>query len=506
MHDHHAPLAVAHRIAGKTRGCVVERGPKDEDIAARNVGVVGKRQNVDPPRRRCHAGCIRLLRENWPEDDLCALVHRLDSHGLGLCGLTSGIVDAQVDLDSAKVGNRKPRRVLQRPGQQLVTGLPRSAGHQQGHGHRRRGVDRGAARRGATHRLTGGKGEGGKANNNTAQRLAGTAQNGQHVTSSSQRRGIRHQTIRKAGQSKLARHRFPMATAPDQPGPAGPSGTARKIPPGLHFIATPIGAARDITLRALDLLAGADVLAAEDTRSLRHLMEIHGLAVGGRPLVAYHEHNEASALPRLMRALVEGKSVVYASEAGTPLISDPGFGLARAAIAEGLPVLAAPGASAVLCALTVSGLPSDRFLFAGFVPSAKAARIRFLEGLSRVEATVIVYKSPKRVHETLCSLVQTFGEERKAAVCRELTKKFEDVTRGTLAELAMAFADRDVKGEIVLVLDRAVQVQASAETIEAALDKAMETMSVKDAAGAVAEAFGMARRDVYQLALTRGRA
>lgn len=301
-----------------------------------------------------------------------------------------------------------------------------------------------------------------------------------------------------------------MASDPDLPGPemlerTGYTLSPRKIAPGLHFIATPIGAARDITLRALDLLAGADVLAAEDTRSLRHLMEIHGLAVGKRPLIAYHEHNEAAALPRLMRALTEGKSVVYASEAGTPLISDPGYGLARAAIADGLPVLAAPGASAVLCALTVSGLPSDRFMFAGFAPSTKSARLRFLEGLSRVEATVILYESPRRVYETLCGLVQSFGEERKAAVCRELTKRFEEVTRGSLVELMKAFADRDVKGEIVLVIDRAVPVQAEAETIEAALDKAMETLSVKDAAAAVAEAFGMARRDLYQMALARGR-
>ena len=301
-----------------------------------------------------------------------------------------------------------------------------------------------------------------------------------------------------------------MESAPERPRPdsvdrAGPSLSPRKIPPGLHFISTPIGAARDITLRALDLLAGADVLAAEDTRSLRHLMEIHGLAVGPRPLVAYHEHNEANSLPRLMRALVEGKSVVYASEAGTPLISDPGFGLARAAIAEGLPVLAAPGASAVLCALTVSGLPSDRFLFAGFAPPTKAARMRFLQELSRIEATVILYESPRRVYETLCNLAQSFGEDRKAAVCRELTKRFEEVTRGSLNELVAAFEGRDVKGEIVLVLDRAVPVKAEAETIEAALDKAMETMSVKDAAAAVAEAFGLARRDVYQMALARGR-
>jgi 16S rRNA (cytidine1402-2'-O)-methyltransferase len=279
----------------------------------------------------------------------------------------------------------------------------------------------------------------------------------------------------------------------------------RNIPPGLHFIATPIGSARDITLRALDLLAGADVLAAEDTRSLRHLMEIHGISLQKRPLVAYHEHNEAQALPRLMKALEDGLSVVYASEAGTPLISDPGFGLARAAIAAGHPVLSAPGPSAVLCALTVSGLPSDRFLFAGFVPSTRSARLTFLEELAGIGATLILYDSPKRVGETLTDLVQTFGADRRAAVCRELTKRFEEVVRGRLGDLAERFTGADVKGEIVLVIDRAGDTRAEAETVEAALDRAMETLSVKDAAAMVAEAFGLPRRDVYQLALTRGR-
>jgi 16S rRNA (cytidine1402-2'-O)-methyltransferase len=295
------------------------------------------------------------------------------------------------------------------------------------------------------------------------------------------------------------------AETPQTPLVAAHLASAREIPPGLHFIATPIGAARDITLRALDLLAGADVLAAEDTRSLRHLMEIHGVALKDRPLVPYHEHNEAQALPRLMRALQEGRSVVYASEAGTPLISDPGFGLARAAIAEGLPVLAAPGASAVLCALTVSGLPSDRFLFAGFPPAAKSARHTFLSDLSRIGATLIFYESPKRIRETLMVSVQCFGEERQAVVCRELTKRFEEVTRGTLAELVAAFEGRDVKGEIVLLIDRGAAVQADAATVEAALDRALESMTVKDAAAAIADAYGMPRRDVYQLALSRGR-
>ena len=278
----------------------------------------------------------------------------------------------------------------------------------------------------------------------------------------------------------------------------------RPLPAGLHFISTPIGAARDITLRALDILASADVLAAEDTRTLRHLMEIHGVALNGRPLVAYHEHNAPQALPRLLGAMADGKSVAYASEAGTPLISDPGFELARAAVAAGQTVLAAPGPSAVLCALTVSGLPSDRFLFAGFPPAAKGARETFLRDLAPIKATVILYESPKRVQQLLGDLVQFLGGERQAAVSRELTKRFEEVSRGTLAELMDAYADRDVKGEIVVVIDRAAERAADAETVEQALDRALQDMSVKDAAAAVAEAFGMPRKDVYRMALGRG--
>ena len=163
-------------------------------------------------------------------------------------------------------------------------------------------------------------------------------------------------------------------------------------------------------------------------------MEIHGIALGDRPLVAYHEHNNDTALPRLMRAIAEGKSVVYASEAGTPLISDPGFQLGRAAIAADHLVLSAPGASAVLCALTVSGLPSDRFLFAGFPPATKAARATFLRDLVQVQATLILYESPKRVNQLLNDMSDILGAGRNAVVCRELTKRFEEVSRGTLAE------------------------------------------------------------------------
>jgi 16S rRNA (cytidine1402-2'-O)-methyltransferase len=185
---------------------------------------------------------------------------------------------------------------------------------------------------------------------------------------------------------------------------------ARAVPPGLHFVSTPIGAARDITLRALDVLAGADVLAAEDTRTLRHLMEIHGVPLGDRPLWPYHDHNGDAMRPRLLRALEEGKSVAYASEAGTPLVAGPGYQLARAAIAAGGPVLAAPGASAVLAALTVSGLPSDRFLFAGFPPTGAGDRARFLAEVGSVQATLILYESPKRVNRLLIELRDSLGD------------------------------------------------------------------------------------------------
>lgn len=282
-----------------------------------------------------------------------------------------------------------------------------------------------------------------------------------------------------------------------------PTPVRAALAPGLYFIATPIGAARDITLRALDILASADVLAAEDTRTLRHLMEIHGIPLGDRPLVAYHEHNNATASPRLMRAIAEGKSVAYASEAGTPLISDPGFQLGRAAISEGHLVLSAPGASAVLCALTVSGLPSDRFLFAGFPPATKAARATFLRELVQVQATLILYESPKRVNQLLNDLSDIMGAGRKAVVCRELTKRFEEVSRGTLADLAAAYAGRAVKGEIVVLVDRGAVQVADAETVEQALDQALTFMTMKDAAAAVAQAYGLARRDVYQMALRR---
>jgi len=279
----------------------------------------------------------------------------------------------------------------------------------------------------------------------------------------------------------------------------------RQLSAGLYFVATPIGAARDITLRGLDILASADVIAAEDTRTAKRLMEIHGIPLGDRPVISYHDHNGAQVRPRLMRLLNEGKSLVYVSEAGTPLVADPGYALGRAAIDAGIQVIGAPGPSAVIAALTVAGLPTDRFFFAGFAPNAKGARRRFFDEFSEVPGTLVFYESPKRIHGMLGDLVQTLGGDRQAAVCRELTKRFEEVSRGTLDELAAAFSDRTVKGEIVVLVDRARGIAVSDQSMEDALREALKTMRIKDAATVVSEALGIQRRKVYQAALELGK-
>lgn len=280
---------------------------------------------------------------------------------------------------------------------------------------------------------------------------------------------------------------------------------AMPVAPGLHFVATPIGTARDITLRALDVLAGADVLAAEDTRTARKLMDIHGIALGGRPLVAYHDHNGPAVRPRLLALLAEGRSVAYVSEAGTPLVADPGFALARAAIAAGLPVHAVPGPSAVLAALIVSGLPTDRFLFAGFPPPRSGERRRFLAELAPVPATLVLFEAPGRVAATLAACHDALGD-RDAALCRELTKRFEDVRRGSLGTLAEQVARDPPRGEIVLVIDRDRTAVDEAD-MDRLLTEALVHMTVKDAAAHVAEALSLPRRQVYQaaLALVQGR-
>ncbi len=272
------------------------------------------------------------------------------------------------------------------------------------------------------------------------------------------------------------------------------------ISAGLTLVSTPIGAARDITLRALDLLRAANILAAEDTRSARKLMDIHGVPLNGRRLVACHDHSGEGVIEGLVDAIAAGASVAYVSEAGTPVVSDPGFTLARAAIARGLPVTAAPGPSALLAALAVSGLPADRFLFAGFLPPTSAARRSAIAELSAVPATLILYESPKRVQDLLKDLCDVLGD-RPAALCRELTKRFEEVRRGPLPELAAAVATEEPRGEFVVVIGRGGPREVSEDDIRARLAEAMATMRLKDAATAVAGALGLPRQQVYRLAL-----
>ncbi|MDK3072171.1 16S rRNA (cytidine(1402)-2'-O)-methyltransferase [Sedimentitalea sp. JM2-8] len=274
-----------------------------------------------------------------------------------------------------------------------------------------------------------------------------------------------------------------------------------RLAAGLYFVATPIGTARDITLRALDVLASADVIAAEDTRSLRHLMEIHGVPLEGRRIVSYHDYSAEGARKRLLDALAEGQSVAYASEAGMPLIADPGYDLSRAAGEAGHLVTAAPGASAVLTALTLAGLPTDAFFFAGFLPNAKAARRSRLETLRMVPGTLVFYESPKRVAASLSDMADVLGPDRPAALCRELTKKFEEVRRGSLRDLAESAVADPARGEIVLVVDRAGAEIVKESDVEEDLIAALKQGSVKDAADLVSRMHDMPRRKVYQMAL-----
>lgn len=267
--------------------------------------------------------------------------------------------------------------------------------------------------------------------------------------------------------------------------------------PGLHIVATPIGHLGDITLRALAVLADADVIYCEDTRHSRTLAQHFGL---GAPLKPYHDHNGEVARPRVLADLAAGKCVALISDAGTPLISDPGYKLVRAAVEAGHHVESLPGASAALTALTVAGLPTDTFLFAGFLPAKSAARQARLAELKAVPATLIFFEAPQRLGETLADLAAVLGD-RPAAVARELTKLHEEVRRGSLAELARGAAQAEARGELVLVIGPPSATEASDDDIRAALGTALAEMSLRDAAKVVAETLGVTKSRVYDLGL-----
>ena len=269
---------------------------------------------------------------------------------------------------------------------------------------------------------------------------------------------------------------------------------------GLYLVATPIGNLRDVTLRALEVFAAADLIACEDTRVTRKLLDHYGIAT---PMTAYHEHNAAEARPRLLARLADGAAVALASDAGTPLISDPGYKLVRAAREAALAVTPLPGASAVLAALVSSGLPTDRFFFEGFLPPKEAARRARIGEIGRIPATLILFETGPRLAAALADLAAELGP-RSATVCRELTKLHEETRAGDLVELAQAYAAADPpRGEIVIVVappDPQTR-QADAADIDALLRAALRRTSVKEAVGEVASATGEPRRAVYQRAL-----
>jgi len=279
---------------------------------------------------------------------------------------------------------------------------------------------------------------------------------------------------------------------------AGRAIEAPRLEAGLYLVATPIGNLRDITLRALEMLAAADVVACEDTRVTRKLFEHYGLST---PLMPYHEHNAETARPKILARIAAGEAVALVSDAGTPLISDPGYKLARAAAAAGHLVSAAPGASAALTALTLSGLPTDRFLFAGFLPPRLEKRRARIAELARIPATLVLFESGARLAATLVELAQQLGA-REAVVARELTKLHEEVRRGTLAALAADYAaGAETRGEIALVIAPPPESRAEAGDVDALLRAALTRVTLKDAVAEVAAATGEARRTVYGRAL-----
>ena len=266
------------------------------------------------------------------------------------------------------------------------------------------------------------------------------------------------------------------------------------LAPGLYVTATPIGNARDITLRALDVLKGVDLIVAEDTRVTAKLLAIHGIS---KPLSAYNDHNAAKERPRLIARLRDGARIALVSDAGTPLVSDPGFKLVRAAIEERLAVHAIPGASAALAGLVLSGLPSDRFLFAGFLPPKQGERQTALEELKAVRATLIFFESGPRLGESLKQMADTLGM-RSAAVAREMTKLHEEVRRGTLEELARAYAGEPApKGEVTVLVSPPHTEQVDFAAMDRALDAALAFMPLKPAAELIAGLTGAPRKTVY---------
>jgi 16S rRNA (cytidine1402-2'-O)-methyltransferase len=281
---------------------------------------------------------------------------------------------------------------------------------------------------------------------------------------------------------------------------AGHELQAPSLTGGLYLVATPIGNLRDVTIRALETLAGANVIACEDTRVTRKLLDHYGIATA---LTPYHEHNAASARPKLLTRLSNGEAVALVSDAGTPLISDPGFKLVRAAQESGHAVTSLPGPSALLAALTNAGLPTDRFFFEGFLPAKASQRAARISELVHIPATLVLFESGPRLADTLGALASGLGA-REAAVCRELTKLHEEVRRDALPDLAGHYAKEgaETRGEMVVVIAPPSESEApDAAALDDIIRNSLQRLSLKDAVSEIAQSTGIPRRDVYQRAL-----
>jgi 16S rRNA (cytidine1402-2'-O)-methyltransferase len=303
---------------------------------------------------------------------------------------------------------------------------------------------------------------------------------------------------RREGPSRVPTMANESKPRPRRYAPFGSAMDAAKAESGLYLVATPIGNLGDITLRALEVLASVDIIACEDTRVTRKLMDRYGIETR---LTPYHEHNATEARPRLLARLADGQAIALVSDAGTPLISDPGYKLVRAACEAGHTVTALPGPSSVLAALSVAGLPTDRFFFEGFLPAKQAARQKRVAELASIPATLVLFESGSRLAAALTDLAAAFGK-RAAAACRELTKLHEEVRRGDLETLARDYAaGAESRGEFVVVVAPPADDDGTSDNVDELLLQALRRVSVKDAVGEVALATGRPRREVYQRAL-----
>jgi 16S rRNA (cytidine1402-2'-O)-methyltransferase len=271
-----------------------------------------------------------------------------------------------------------------------------------------------------------------------------------------------------------------------------------KLPPALYVVATPIGHLGDISLRALVTLLSVDSIACEDTRTSGGMLAKYGIK---KPLVSYHDHNATEAGPKLLALIASGHAVALVSDAGMPLVSDPGYRLVRDCIEAGHEVVVIPGANAALTALAGSGLPTDRFHFAGFLPPKSAARQSAIAELKNIAATLIIHEAPQRLAGSLKDLAKVLGDNRNAAVARELTKLFEETKRGTLAELAEFYRQQDIKGEIVIIIGPPDIVQTTEQDLDVLLKDHLRTLSVRDAVTAVGALTGAKKSAIYARAL-----